>query len=221
MPSTPERLEDLLERLWDEDPDVRRAAAEALVGRPFSRTRKPIKDVRPLRNRWVLLKTQDSKSAGDFRVITVYQTKPLRYYTPKHAHFAIDLYGKWCKDPQGAGAVFSAIVDLWQGQSVTHLTKCYGQQAQGLPGYELEYILYALEWILEQEDINFRGRPPALQERLNAEFQSARVQVPPGREGSQLAMVLLLQVAKGKHPVEAMLAANLDVLPIKRGRRVP
>jgi hypothetical protein len=168
-----------------------------------------------------LLKTQDSKSAGDFRVITVYQTKPLRYYTPKHAHFAIDLYGKWCKDPQGAGAVFSAIVDLWQGQSVTHLTKCYGQQAQGLPGYELEYILYALEWILEQEDINFRGRPPALQERLNAEFQSARVQVPPGREGSQLAMVLLLQVAKGKHPVEAMLAANLDVLPIKRGRRVP
>jgi len=71
---------------------------------------------------------------------------------------------------------------------------------------------------LEQEDVNFGGRPPALQNRLEAELQSAGVQVPPGREGSQLAMVLLLQVARGRHPVEAMLAANLDVLPIKRGR---
>jgi len=32
-------------------------------------------------------------------------------------------------------------------------------------------------------------------------------------------MMLLLQVAKGRHPVEAMLEASLDVLPIKRGRR--
>ena len=51
----------------------------------FSPTRKLILDVRSLKNGWVLLKTRDSKSAGDFRVITVYQTVPLRYYTPKHA----------------------------------------------------------------------------------------------------------------------------------------
>ena len=102
---------------------------------------------------------------------------------------------------------------------MTDLTTRYAPQAQGLPGYELEYILCALEWILEQEDINFRGRPPALQKRLDAELQSAGVRVPPGREGSQLAMVLLLQVAKGRYPVEAMLEASLDVLPIKRGRR--
>jgi hypothetical protein len=189
------------------------------VGQPFARTGRLIKDVRHLGNGWVLLKTENGKSAGDFRVRTVYQTTPsLRYYTPKHAHFAIDLYGKWCKDPQGAWAVFSAIVDLWQGHPLAAVLGRYAQRAQGLPGYELEYILCALEWILEQEDVNFGGRPPALQNRLDAELHSAGVQVPHGREGSQLAMVLLLQVARGRHPVEAMLAANLDVLPIKRGR---
>jgi len=104
------------------------------VGQPFARTGRLIKDVRHLGNGWVLLKTENGKSAGDFRVRTVYQTTPsLRYYTPKHAHFAIDLYGKWCKGPQGAWAVFSAIVDLWQGHPLAAVLGRYAQRAQGLP----------------------------------------------------------------------------------------
>ena len=188
------------------------------IGQPFARTRRLIKDVRRLRNGWVLVKTENGKSVGDFMVRTIYQITPLRYYTPKHAHFAIDLYGKWCRNPKDAWDVFSAIVEVWQGQPVAQVLERYAQRAQNLPGYDFEYILCALEWILEQEDINFGGRPAALQAWLDAELQGAGVQVPPRREGSQLAMVLLLRVARGQHPVEAMLAANLDVLPIKRGR---
>jgi len=188
------------------------------IGQPFGRTRRRILDVRHLSNGWVLVKTENSKSQRDFRVRTVYQQKPMRYYTPKHAHFAIGLYGKWCADPGRAAKVFQAIVEVWQRHPVTQVLQRYRHIAAGLPGYDLEYILNALDWILEQEDVNFTGRPQALQNRLDVQLQQGGVTMPSGRRGSQLAMVLLQEVAAGKHPVEAMLAANLDVLPIKRGR---
>lgn len=187
-------------------------------GHLFQRTKRLILDVRHLSNGWVLVKTENGKSVGDFRVRTVYQREPVRYYTPKHAHFAIDLYGKWCADPQKAAVVCQAVVQVWQRQPVELVLQNYRRATEGLPGYDLEYILNALDWILEQEDVNFTGRPTALQHRLDAELHQGGVQVPPGRQGSQLAMVLLQQVARGRHPVEAMLAANLDVLPMKRGR---
>lgn len=188
------------------------------IGQNFGRTGKRILDVRPLSNGWVLVKTENSKSPRDFRVRAVYQQHPLRYYTPKHAHFAIDLYGKWCADRQKACKVFQAIADVWwQRQPIAQVLAQYKAATQGLPGYDLEYILNALEWILEQEDVNFKNRSPGLQKRLDAELRKHKVQVPPNREGSQLAIVLLLETAKGKHPVEAMLTAGIDVRPITRG----
>lgn len=141
------------------------------IGQNFGRTGKRILDVRPLSNGWVLVKTENSKSPRDFRVRAVYQQHPLRYYTPKHAHFAIDLYGKWCADRQKACKVFQAIADVWwQRQPIAQVFAQYKAATQGLPGYDLEYILNAREWILEQEDVNFKNRSPGLQKRLDAEL---------------------------------------------------
>ena len=54
-----------------------------------------IREIIALSNGWLLVKTDDSKSPRDFRVRTVWQLKPRkRFFTPKHAHFAIDFYGR-------------------------------------------------------------------------------------------------------------------------------
>jgi hypothetical protein len=187
-----------------------------MPGKIFGRKGKRILDVRVLGNGWILLKTEDSKSPRDFRVITVYQRQPLKYYTPKHAHFAIDLYGKRCRDEKKAEGVFRAIVSVWCGNSIGQVLASFQDSAMDLPGYDLEYILNALDWILEQEDVNFSRRPSQRQNVLNRELQQAGIQVPSGRLGSQLAIVLLWQVVKGIHPVEAMRLANLDVVPVRR-----
>lgn len=57
---------------------------------------KQIKDFVKLSNGWYVLKTENGKSPQDFKVRLVYSLEPLRFLTPKHAHFAIDLYGKYC-----------------------------------------------------------------------------------------------------------------------------
>jgi len=80
----------------------------------------------------------------------------------------------------------------------------------------LEYILYALKWILEQEDVNFTGRPERKQKELDEICKKCQITVPEGREGSQLAISLLCDIISGVHPVEAFLKANLDVRPVKR-----
>jgi hypothetical protein len=85
-----------------------------------------------------------------------------------------------------------------------------------LPGYSLEYILYALKWILEQEDINFTGRPQKRQEKLEEILRRQGIITPEGRKGSELAISLFCDIANETHPVEAFIKANLDVIPIKR-----
>jgi len=102
---------------------------------------------------------------------------------------------------------------MWQGENVKEILKEYKTQTNGLIGYDLEYILYALRWILEQEDINFNGRPEKLQEKLNEKCKKAGVSVPTQRKGSQLAISLFCDILLGVHPVEALLAANLDITP--------
>ncbi|MEM3459000.1 MAG: hypothetical protein QXN36_00215 [Candidatus Bathyarchaeia archaeon] len=82
----------------------------------------------------------------------------------------------------------------------------------------LEYILFALNWILEQEDINFWGRPPNKQQEINEILQNCNVTPLGDRLGSQLAISLFCNVALGVHPVQAFIRANLDVLPVKRAR---
>jgi len=47
---------------------------------------KKIKDIIKLSNGWYILKTENTKSAEDFKVKTIFSLKPLRSITPKHAH---------------------------------------------------------------------------------------------------------------------------------------
>ena len=114
--------------------------------------------------------------------------------------------------------VFDAIIRIWQREAVGKVLEKYKEEVKNLPGYDLEYILYALNWILEQEDINFKDRPPKRQKELDEIFEKLKIEAPENRRGSQLAISLLGNIVLGFHPVEALLKANLDVLPIKRGK---
>jgi len=178
---------------------------------------KEIFDRVELSNGWVILKTENQKSTRDFKVRTVKSFKPRRSYTPKHAHFAIDFYGKLCSHKARALNVLKAIIEVWHNKKVEQALHKYIRLTQGLPGYSLEYILYALNWILEQEDINFTGRPSKKQQELDEICTKQNVVAPPARKGSQLAISVFCDVANGTHPVEALLRANLDVQPRRRG----
>jgi hypothetical protein len=181
------------------------------------KNKKRILEVIPLSNGWILAKTENSKSERDFKVRTITEPTTLKFYTPKHAHFAIDFYGKLCYDREKAEKVFRAIIEVWHGIEVKEVLEKYKSKINSLPGYDLDYIIYALKWILEQEDINFRRRPEKLQRILDEKCQSVGVSVPQNRKGSQLAIALFCDIFKGIHPVEALLAANLDIIPRFRG----
>ncbi|MEM5861358.1 MAG: hypothetical protein ABIM29_06795 [candidate division WOR-3 bacterium] len=181
------------------------------------KNKKKVLEVVQLSNGWILVKTENSKSKNDFKVRTIYEPKKLKFYTPKHAHFAIDFYGKLCHNSEKAEKVFRAIIEVWQGKSVKDVLAKYLKDVANLRGYDLEYILYALKWILEQEDINFKGRPMKLQQTLDDKCKLAKVEVPENRKGSQLAISLFCNIFLGTHPVEALLSANLDIVPRFRG----
>jgi len=176
--------------------------------------RKKILDIKKLSNGWVIIKTENSKSEKDFKVKVIFSLNPPRSITPKHAHFLIDFYGKLCANKMKALNVLKAINEMWHSNSeIKKLLEKYEPQTKELPGYSLEYILYALNWILEQEDINFKTRPSRKQKELDEICNKQNIAVPKGREGSQLAIALLCDVANGTHPVEALLKANLDIRP--------
>jgi hypothetical protein len=177
------------------------------------KNKKKILEIIPLSNGWILAKTENSKSLKDFKVRTIIDVDSRKFYTPKHAHFVIDFYGKLCRDRKAAEKLFNAIIEVWQGEEVKKVISKYKNQVHHLLGYKLDYILYALKWILEQEDINFKGRPEKLQQKLNEKFMSIKIKVPKNREGSQLAISLFCDVLSGIHPVEALLNANLDIIP--------
>lgn len=173
-----------------------------------------IRDFVNLSNGWRVLKTDGSKSTNDFIVRTIYQWSPrVRSYVPKHAHFTIDLYGKICDDKIAAMDVFWAIIEVWKGKRVSSVLKQYHSSTQHLAGYSIEYILYALDWILDQEDINFTSRPVAKQTELNAILGQLKIKTPKGRLGSELGVSLLCDIVSGKHPVDAFFRVGLDVLP--------
>ncbi|MGF3573662.1 MAG: hypothetical protein ACQXXG_09635 [Candidatus Bathyarchaeia archaeon] len=181
--------------------------------------KKKILDLVQLSNGWYVIKTEDSKSTRDFKVKTIFQTAPrIRSLTPKHAHFVIDFYGKLCANREKAMKVLEAIVEIWNKKPVQDVLSKYQGVVSELPGYKLEYILHALNWILEQEDVNFTGRPERKQEEINDILRKCNVTPLPERSGSELAMSLFCNVALGSHPVEAFIRANLDVLPVKRAR---
>ncbi|MFP3131181.1 MAG: hypothetical protein RXR51_06360 [Nitrososphaeria archaeon] len=181
--------------------------------------KKRILDVIKLSNGWYLVKTENNKSERDFKVKVIFQTTPrIRTLTPKHAHFAIDFFGKLCADKEKAMKVLEAIIEVWRGNSVQEILTKYERFAYQLPGYSLEYILYSLKWIFEQEDVNFAGRPKDKQNQINETFQKCRIESPPNRAGSELVISLFCNIANGMHPVDAFLRANLYVFPVKRAR---
>jgi len=160
-----------------------------------------------------LVKTDNSKSKHDFKVKTISSISPPKTMTPKHAHFAIDFYGKVCADKMKAANVLKAVVEVWSGKNIQQILQQYSYLTLGIPGYSLEYILYALNWIREQEDINFNGRSPKKQKELDEICIKQNIIAPYNRKGSQLAIALLCDIANGTHPVEALLKVNLDIRP--------
>jgi len=114
--------------------------------------------------------------------------------------------------------ILDSIVEIWQRKPIQNVLSKYKTYSFGLPGYSLEYIQYALNWILEQEDVNFRGRPKSKQKEINQILQKCKVKSPSNRAGSQLAISLFCNITLGVHPVQAFIRANLDVLPVKRAR---
>jgi len=179
--------------------------------------RKEILEIKKLSNGWIIIKTKNSKSQKDFKVKVIFSLKPQRSMTPKHAHFLIDFYGKLCADKEKALSVLKAIVEMWRGKNVEEVLKEYESKTRDLPGYHLEYILHVLNWILDQEDINFKRRPEKKQKELNEICEKQGITtVSQKRKGSQLAIALFCDVANGTHPVEALLKANLDIKPKNR-----
>lgn len=171
---------------------------------------KKILEVRPLPGSRLLLKTEDSKSPGDFLVRYIWRLAPRpRFYTPKHAHFAIDFYGKICADAKKSQQVLTAITEVWHRKPWDQVVQRYGPSVADLPGYDLYYIVGALDWIFEQEDLNFRGRPEGLQRELNDLIFRCGITLPPNRQGSQLAVSLFCRIWLGAHPVEALLSTNI------------
>jgi hypothetical protein len=171
---------------------------------------KKVLDVVDLSNGWQIVKTENTKSPRDFKVKIISPNHP-QGLTIKHAHFAIDFYGKMCQDREKAIKLLEAIGKLWNGECIKSLIAQYGSVVQGLAGYSLEYTLYALNWILEQEDINFRGRPSSKQKELDEKITRQGIRLPVKRKGSQLAIALFCDIVSGIHPVEAFYNAGLRI----------
>ncbi|MEM4610402.1 MAG: hypothetical protein QW190_05915 [Thermoproteota archaeon] len=172
--------------------------------------RKRVLEVVELSNGWQIVKTENDKSPRDFKVKLINSEHP-RGLTIKHAHIAIDFYGKLCQDKEKALKVFEAIIKVWQGVAVKEVIDEYEPYTRDLVGYTLEYILCSLKWILEQEDVNFIERPPERQIAIDEKLEQWKIKTPEGRLGSQLAIALLCEIASGIHPVEAFHRANLNI----------
>lgn len=171
---------------------------------------KKVKDIVNLSNGWQVVKTENGKSPHDFKVKIINPTHPIGL-TIKHAHFAIDFYGKICQDKVKALTVFEALVKVWQGEDIKKVMEKYESQTYNLSGYSLEYILYSLNWILEQEDINFEGRPIKKQKELDYKLEKGGVKTPKEKKGSQLAIALFCDIASGIHPVESFYGTGLRI----------
>ena len=114
--------------------------------------------------------------------------------TPKHAHFAIDLYGKICQNAQLGRMAFEEIQGVYEGRSAHKVLQDIGEERrkklQKSVGYSIEYILHCLELIFKQEDINYP---------------------PPKFKGRKLPFEMYQDIVNGMHPVEAMKKAQLRI----------
>lgn len=173
-----------------------------------------ILEVKELSNNQTLIRTEGNLSEDDFRVKLVNEYHPVGV-TIKHAHFAIDFFGKLHYDREIGEDILKSLVEIWHGKPVSKELEKWNQRLDeaGLPGYNLDYVFYAMAWILEQEDINFdpEDRSDSKQEEIDGILEQQDVETPTGRTGSQLAISLFCDIANGTHPVEAFYRVNLRI----------
>jgi hypothetical protein len=164
--------------------------------------------------KWVF-KISNRKGPGDFRVSVFYPETRTRL-TPSYAHFAIDLYGKLCRNEEQTLLILREVEEIYRGSTKAPdvLSRLISSGSLGqlshLPGYSIEYTLNVLEFIFAQEDVTWerdfirQGKPlPQLRKTLVRKGflteQEAR------SKGSAIAMHLLRRVVRDKiHPVATM-----------------
>lgn len=161
---------------------------------------------------WLIFRVPGSKSEEDFIVKVINEDHP-QGISVQHAHFAIDFFGKLHHDEEAAMELFDAIVSVWHGEDVDSVLQGVAEEVEDLPGYHAEYVLKALDWILRQEDINYSegSRPERKQKELDEAQAEFGVETPEGREGSQITIGLLSDIAAEIHPVEALRRAGLVI----------
>lgn len=173
-----------------------------------------ILEVLHLSDNQTLIRTEGDLSAEDFRVKLINEHHP-RGVTVKHAHFAIDFFGKLQYDPEIGERLLDSLVEIWHGKDVVDAIKEWERHHGGeeLPGYNLDYVLHAMAWILEQEDINYDpdARSQSKQREIDEILDQQDVDTPAGRNGSELAISLFCDIANGTHPVEAFYRVNLRI----------
>lgn len=172
-----------------------------------------ILEVKELTENQTLIRTEGALSNEDFRVKLINGNHP-RGVTIKHAHFAIDFFGKLQYKQDVGKRVFESILEIWQGADVEEILDGWSLPLRReLPGYNLDYVFWSMAWILEQEDINYdpASRSKSKQEEIDEILLEQGVRTPQGRKGSELAISLFCDIANGTHPVEAFYRVNLRI----------
>lgn len=166
---------------------------------------------------WVVFKIPGTKSEDDF-IVKVINPDHSQGIAVQHAHFAIDLFGKISRSEDDGTRIFEGVLDMWRGKPVDEVLHELKTETGDLPGYALEYFLFTYDWILDQEDVNYGDdRPERKQNQIDSILESMDAEKAPEREGSQLAIALLADIARGEHPVEALRRANLEIKPSRWG----
>lgn len=169
-------------------------------------------DTEDLSNGWQISKWTGKKGPDDFVVKLRSDEHPIGFAV-KHAHFAVDFYGKLCQSGEKGLLLLEIIIDVWHHGDVDVIIQKHQDEFDNMMGYPFEYYIKALDWILEQEDVNFSGRPADKQAELDRKLKYYGFSVPSGRSGGQLAVALFCDIARGVHPVEALYAAGLSIKP--------
>ena len=164
--------------------------------------------------KWIF-KIANKKGPGDFRVSVFYPETQTRL-TPSYAHFAIDLYGKLCRNEDKTLLILQGIEEIYHSSSkaMETLSKLNesGSLARfsNLPGYSVEYTLHVLEFIFAQENVNWerdyiQAKEPLPGLRKTLVRRGFMTEIEAKTKGSAIAMHLLRRVVRDKvHPVAAM-----------------
>lgn len=165
-----------------------------------------VEEVRKLSGDTYLFKTKGEKGDEDYQVRI--RNEKHRAYSIEYTRFAIDLAMKYHDDREKANEVFDAIVRAWSGENVDDLLDEY-DGVDDLPGYDLEFVLYALDWIMANEDAIFGGRSDDKQAEIDEKLAEHGIEKPSDRDGSQLAIGLFAGIIAGNHPVDELYDVDL------------